>query len=433
MGAACSTVVGAVHQPTGLRMKAQAYEMVKPGFDQSLPLRDLFDESKTPQFEFIRKPYVGKIMFSSSPIDPLWNNAKTQTVFHHGDEIHARATWARALRNLPLARHRTTGAPMYGPEKLVRGRDDFHCLHFYLFMYVDGVKIQGSFKDGALCHQELLGPNTNWEDHKIDASTTSDWWAFNQTMKLAVCAPPDSDSTGDDWFGKHVGAVSRALAKLPPGDHTFKVDMCFEMEAYRETILDMATRSWGLQHPSNGWPLDNTLMSSPIASGEFNFQVRAGDQAVVVSALPVRCPDVSEDDAIAVEKFCMKILKENRHGHDFSKETTLSATVIREWSQSEPCQRSGEGNLAYEKRRERERCDSIDVRVVWYRNPLNGWEEESVVLFDLCFNFKDRDNLQTFDHISIGGLRGDISADDVPEEVWAAAGVSRCPEALRKK
>ena len=326
---------------------------------------------------------VGQIVFSKAPIPMLMNEGTLATKFDAAkDEIFGRAVWAQPLRNYCLMLD-DKEAPIYGPAALVDGHRQSHNPELLIFVSIDGKPLERPDQPGKAItymrnsHSEMNGQTIN--------NTRGNFWSFAQTcpvfMSTNAIANPNLD---------HETLTNRirvALRALPPGDHTVKVDVCFSVvPAHEHVMVAGLLDKYALPHHA-------TPISHPLATGSFTVTVPSGD---LVAAIPLasmtrpRNPQVALGKVPVIEQAALDLLavSEDAGKRVNKRENCFYAIADSNWRVCStgdfPAGRVRDryGN-EYTEYVTEPSCYGIDMRILIYRTPMEGWPRESVACFSI--------------------------------------------------
>lgn len=435
-------------------------------------------------------PFAGQIVFATSEIDQLMkpkggNSLKKE--FTAGEEVHLRAVWPTAFRNMPIGyRVPSKGAspaasddnnnaskgippgavPLYGPPSIPKINREIHQLEIGIFVLVNGKRVENAplakrfgAKGVAAWSRNFGQPVDLWSREKVHAAykpgghanpkpDETDFWAYNLSIKSTLL---HADTlTGDDWRAA-TGPISNALLRSGAGKHEVTVEMKFRIVVTDEVGY---WKKSGLvpQGPTGAlvevMPERTTPWSHPFATGSFTLAVPSGPTgaaAIAPRVLPVR-QNTSLASADA-ERLEFLISDHMRRARDWggrtpkTEELLGSVAITGNWAEYTKSHNSNRdcavchlhGHQNCRKWNEEPYTYGVDFEACFYRSPLKGWaKEEPCVRFRLAAMAYQKDIRAVSDIIGIAvGGHSEFDADWIPESAWPTLGVERCPERLR--
>lgn len=252
--------------------------LIKPGTPEQtgFPYRELSDETTSSRWESF-EPFKGQFVFSTSPIndDEVLSKDKLLTHFSCTQEIYGRAIWPTAIRNYPLGGKKGQ-EPEYGPDFIAEWTPQCtaNVLYLVLFLKIDGVPLirrtHAKF-GGNLCYFQTRGPvHPDWSSKTqpfIQDPDILDYYSFTCSIGCTLKPNIMNFAAQEEW-DKAVPSLVVAFEELSLGVHTVELELCFLISSNPEEKIP----------PPNFAPekalCQDTLMSYPIASGSFLYEVR---------------------------------------------------------------------------------------------------------------------------------------------------------------
>jgi hypothetical protein len=395
---------------------AAAYDMIAPN-DPTLATRNAKSTKDSKLWTDVHKKHAGKIVFSSLPIDSNSpDESSFKSSFNGNDEIHARAYWPLAITQLALAKKRSDGSPVYGPEYLSRA-SDLHTLEIAQVVSINGVQAERVAQPGGIHTWEpFRGVNVDLKTYPKQLGQHTDFYAFNQSIRMSVSRKACAD-VSDDWETAS-NRYQLLLKQLPEGQHTVKIDLVYRMRM-----------NWNNYDAiKKAFPPTTTPWSHPIASGEFTVTISPATPVSLGSMCPVRKTSVPAAKAAEYEALILNLLANSSGWGKRANKTEQPFYVALEgdWYCS-GTRWYRRGNELIEEPSEY----SIACLALFYRSPATGWRHEEIVGFHLSAITQTCDGCKPeppFVAIAVGS-NFTFDVDLLPDDVLAK--INRCPEHLR--
>ncbi|XP_004363348.2 hypothetical protein CAOG_03620 [Capsaspora owczarzaki ATCC 30864] len=411
---------------------ALPYQVIVPGLaEPKQPFGNRADQSQSSHaWTSVSKSSVGKIFFANELIDASVSSTSAfKSEFSATDNIYGRAWWPRSLNNYALALDKKDGKPIYGPEHLFNG--SAHDLEFLLFVTVDGkqVKREGQIA-GAFTWFRASQPNAPSRGERHIPGQETDFWAYSQTCRLQVSLN-EITHAGDDWV--NVANRFRRLFKTlcngsSPSSHKIKIDLCFRVVTNHTHFESKPGKA--------PFPLEDTPISAPIASGEFTVKVPARPEEIILPTMfRRRNPDIKIPRAVALDyENQIKDWLNKAHGWGVGAkalEQTFHVVIDSDWY---VCNTeyfkvtASNGRIVLEKEPVRY---GLECYVYFYRSVEKGWLKEEIACFNLTAMAQQSRNPASappFTGVAVGS-NFTFDADLLPDDVLA--NIKRCPEPLR--
>eukprot|EP01114_Cavostelium_apophysatum_P010568 TRINITY_DN2445_c0_g1_i6.p1 TRINITY_DN2445_c0_g1~~TRINITY_DN2445_c0_g1_i6.p1 ORF type:complete len:1358 (-),score=498.91 TRINITY_DN2445_c0_g1_i6:47-4120(-) len=326
--------------------------LIKPGSPEQtgLPLetREL-PTSKTQGIDQdVLNEFGGKFLFSTEEFaagsiikkETLKNNFTWEEVAHG---IYARGFWKTKVANYPVAVDMFTKKPIYVSTTTIN-KDRGPRVKFVLTAKIDGKLVQGpvSFMNEAT-------------DHSIEAG--------NFFLTNGYRFAPTGTKYDDELFGRR---LIKGLVDAGAGDHKVDVDISFMVCCGNSEYWDYV--------PSYDfvWPF-HSLVSHPIAKGEFTVQVPSGAEI----------PDIYGPDKQGVEEVPLAAIKTHLRSQVKFPVDVIWSKCVLDWTLAHEAYETTEWRHDHNRswlvtiRHPAEYCKKYHVLV--YFNPEKGWRSRETV------------------------------------------------------
>lgn len=374
--------------------------------EQKLAFGSRKDETSMPFWNQHREPYTGKIVFGKQKLQDFFEPDELNQRFSHGDEIHARAVWAHAIRNIPMYIRVATGEPGYLPPVEVEPKAG----HLYSPLMIWRIAIDGKlvsalkpgfieseyewgwmkFNDPELkgVHGWHISPTTKLsysaqrkgeyvtsEEEKIKSNEIN-YYTHTQTAGLRLVGKFESQEERNFTKFRNIPFLSRQLSRLPQGDHKVDVELCFSILVNNEVLENCENRGVNPEH----YPIKaHSPVSFPIAKGSFIYH-HDSKEGPSVSAYPLRKSKMDEKKASALEEQFGRLLSKSDHWGSRQSKTeqvldvclASDTWVVDGQDHRRNCLRRG-CNCPRDYR--------LDFNALLYRSPETGWDEEHCATF----------------------------------------------------
>jgi len=396
---------------------AAAFDMIPPN-DPSLAVRSAKSMKDSKLWTDLHKKLAGKIVFSSTNIDantPV--ESKFASAFSAADEIYARAFWPHAISQLPLARAKADGSPVYGPKYLLANHK--HYLELAVVLTVNGKVVERTAQPGGVFTWFAdRGVSADSEEaYEKQLGQQTDFYAFNQTCRLFVSRRVVADIS-DDWENAS-NRFQRLLRNLGAGEHHVKLELVFRL------VPGWATHDAFRKR----FPPVSTPWSHPLATGELTVTATPEVPISLGNMLPARKTSVAPAKAAEYERLILQLLAGSR---GWGKRANMTehpfyVTLEGDWYCS-GTRWFRRGNDVIEEPTEY----SIACLALFYRSPATGWKHEEIAGFHLSAVTQSCEGCKPeppFVHVAVGG-NFTFDVDLLPDAVIDK--LPRCPEHLRQ-
>lgn len=163
---------------------------------------------------------------------------------------------------------------MYPPKFIFKERTlQTHYLQFALQVWIDNVQLVGKGPDNepikSWCSKKFFGADLSLYERAMYDDTLGkcvDYYAFHQSMELMLLGQDKQLLEGWDYTED---AFWKVLSTLPLGKHHVKVQLSYRIV---QTYENKKFKSMA-QHP-----YFDTMLSDPLAVGEFDIQITSENQ-----------------------------------------------------------------------------------------------------------------------------------------------------------
>eukprot|EP01098_Paradermamoeba_levis_P006329 TRINITY_DN2628_c0_g1_i1.p1 TRINITY_DN2628_c0_g1~~TRINITY_DN2628_c0_g1_i1.p1 ORF type:complete len:534 (-),score=104.51 TRINITY_DN2628_c0_g1_i1:239-1840(-) len=335
---------------------AAEYAPVVPN-DPSLGVRKQKSMKDSKLWTDLHKKWAGNIVFSNTPIDansPVEGDIKS--TFVGSDEIYGRAYWPNALAQIPVAKKKSDGSAVYLSKYLFN--TGLHILEIGQFVTVDGVKQDREAQpEGVFTWFQESGVRGDEKSYEGRFGQETDFYAFNQSCRLFISRKDVADPT-DEWqtsSNRH----QLVLSRLPPGQHTVKIDLCYRLVSTQNNM----------DRFKKVFPPFTTAWSHPIATGEFTINTSSIPVAIG-NIFPKRVTSLPAAVAKEYEGLILKFLTNSKGwgARNPQTEVPFHVAITGDWYPSGSAWFKI-GNSLVEETTEY----SIEFTALFYRDPSKGW------------------------------------------------------------